>query len=146
VSLAGLDSSFSRDPKTQRQQSVLLTIQKLRVRRSQWTSQRGAGPESPHLASIWAARETELIRTLNVGRIGFGGLDPAIEEIAGDPPPSPVGITQTRRTIALIIVRIDATAMTKNETWIDVDHLPVDPIRGRDHIMVTLTPHPPSSP
>jgi hypothetical protein len=131
----------------QRQQSMLLTIQKSRVRGSQWTSQRGAGPESPHLASIWGARETELIRTLNVGRIGFGGRDPAIAEIAVGPPPhSLAGITQTRRTTALITVRIDAAAMTKKEAWIDVDHLPVDPIRGRDNIMATLKPHPPSSP
>ena len=125
---------------------MLLTIQKSRVRGSQWTSQRGAGPESLHLANIWAARETELIRTLNVGRIGFGHQDPVIAEIVeGPPPPSPKGINQTRRTTALITDRIDATAMTKNEAWIDADHLQVDPIRGQDLIMVTLMSHPPSS-
>jgi hypothetical protein len=126
------------------QQSMLLTIQKSRVRGFQWTSQRGAGPESPHLASIWEARETELIQTLNVGKIGFRGRDPVIAEIARGPP-SPKGITQTRR-IALITDMIDATAMTKNEAWIDVDHLQVDQIRVQDPIKVTLMLLPPSSP
>jgi hypothetical protein len=126
---------------------MLLTIQKSRVRGFQWTSQRGAGPESLHLANIWAARETELIRTLNVERIGFGDQDPVIADIAEDPPPPfPKGINQTRRITALITDRIDATAMTKNEAWIDADHLQVDPIRGQDLIMATLMPHPPCSP
>lgn len=130
-----------------RLQSMLLTIQKSRVRGFQWTSQRGAGPESLHLASIWAARETELIRTLNIGRIGYGDRDPVIAEIAEGPPlPSPKGITQTRRTTALITVRTDAAARTKNEAWIDADHLQVDPIRGQDLLMATLMSHPPCSP
>ena len=147
MSLADLDLLFSRGPKMLRLQSMLLTIQKSRVRGFQWTSQRGAGPESLHLASIWAARETELIRTLNIGRIGYGGRDLGIAEIAGGPPPpSPKGIAQTRRTTALITVRIDVAAMTKNEAWIDADHLQVDPIRGQDLIMITLMPHPPCSP
>lgn len=128
----------------QRQQSMLWSTQKSRVRGFQWTFQRDAGQEIPHLESIWAARETKLILTLNVGRIGLGDRDPAITDNAGGHPPhSQKRMTETRRITALITARIDATTMTKIETLKDADHPQVDLIRGQNLITVTLKPHPP---